>query len=654
MSQIDEVKSRLDIVEVISAYVPLKKAGRNFKGLCPFHVEKTPSFVVFPDSQNWHCFGGCSTGGDVFSFIMKKENLDFGEALRLLAERAGVTLEERRPEQAEEVSRLDHLREILATTASYFGNQLQTSDRAQVAREYVQRRGLNQETIEQFEIGYAPDQWDALRNYLRRKGYSDEDMLETGLIIERDSGGYYDRFRHRLVIPIRDRRGRVIGFGARALDDSIPKYLNSPQTPLFDKSSVLFGLDKAIRGIRARGEVIIVEGYMDVLTAHQYGIDNVIASMGTALTEKQLAELSRSATRFVLALDSDAAGDQATLRGLHLIRQTVGRRKVPTLSARGALRHEDRLTIDLRILSLPEGVDPDELIQADKPRWERLVQDAEPLVKYYLNQIVKDLNLSDPGNKSIAVQEMKPILQELNDEIERRYYIQSLARILQIDEAVVEREVLGDRAAAGKRGASSAPPRRRSRSGAARQLVDELTPTTASARGYDIEGQCLAYLVQRPTLIHQLSFTFAEAGVPFLESGDFLHAESQSIFARITHDAELGTLLEKDQLLEALEGPLAEFLLDLLTQQANAPSTPADEISDDLVQCALRLKARSLRQSVERLYYLLQESTETGQREDVAEYARLVQQYSLALQRINRVIHERSMVGRREHLEPRV
>jgi DNA primase len=368
-----------------------------------------------------------------------------------------------------------------------------------------------------------------------------------------------------------------------------------------------------------------------------------------------LGELARSATRFVLALDSDAAGDQATLRGLHLIRQTVGRRKVPTLSSRGALQHEDRLTIDLRILSLPEGVDPDELIQADKPRWERLVQDAEPLVKYYLNQVVKDLDLSDPRNKSLAVQEMKPILQELNDEIERQYYIQSLARILKIDEAVVEREVLGERASesSGRRRSAGASFGRRSRSGRDRELVDELTPTAISARGYDIEGQCLAYLVAYPTLIHPLSFAFAEAGIPFLDPTDFTRPESQTIFARITLNAEAGALLEKDHLLEALEIPLAEYLADLLARQALAPNTPADEIPDDLTLCALRLKARSLRQRVERLYYLLQEATETDTPEDVAEYARLVQQYSLALQRINRVIHERSMVGRRAHLEPR-
>lgn len=654
MSQVDEIKSRLDIVEFISAYVPLKKAGRNFKGLCPFHVEKTPSFVVFPDTESWHCFGGCGTGGDIFTFVMKKENLDFGEALRLLAERAGVQLEEQRPERAEEESRNDILRAISAAAASYYTHLLQTSQHAQIAREYVEGRGLSNDTVEQFEIGFAPDEWNALLTYLQRKGHSAEDILECGLIIEREGGGYYDRFRNRLMIPIRDRRGRTIGFGARALDDSHPKYLNSPQTPLFDKSSVMFGLDRATRDIRARGEVVIVEGYMDVLTAHQYGIRNVIASMGTALTEKQLRDLSRLASRFVLALDSDAAGDQATLRGLHLIRQTLGRQKVPTLSSRGVLQHEERLLIDLRILSLPAGLDPDEVIQQDSNQWQQLVERSEPLVQYYLRQVLNDLDLSDPGNKSVAVQEMKPILRELKDPIEQRHYVQSLARMLKIDESVVEREILEDgRAAAGRRKPAYAGYRKRGRSGIDRELVDELTPTMVSSRAFDIEDQCLIYLVKYPSLIHQLSYTFTESQIPFLEPGDFVRVENQTIYARLERNAEQGELQETTHLLESLEAPLVEHLARLLDRGEVVPGISTDDIPDDLTQCALRLKGRSLRQNVERLYYLLQESAELNTEEEMATYGRLVQQFSLILQRIDQAIHARSMVGRRQHLEHR-
>lgn len=657
ISQVDEIKERLDIVDVISGYVPLKKAGRNFKGLCPFHAEKTPSFIVFPDTGTWHCFGACNTGGDIFTFIMKKENVDFGEALRLLADKAGIVLETRRPEMTEAERRLDRLREIHAAAASFYHHLLVHSPRAQGAREYVERRGLSQETVERFELGYAPDEWDALLRYLTGKGYAPADLLEAGLIIEREgSAGYYDRFRHRLIIPIRDRRGRTIGFGARALDDTLPKYLNSPQTPLFDKSAVLFGLDKAARGIRARGEAVIVEGYMDVLTAHQHGIDNVVASMGTALTETQLQQLAQLTSRFILALDADVAGDQATLRGLHLVRQTVGRRKVPRLTAQGTLQQETRLMVDLRILTLPAGYDPDELIREDVTRWEELVRHAQPLVEYYLNQVIKGLDLDDPANKSKVVQEMKPILLELSDEVERYHYIQRLARKVRVDEAAVEREVLGQKAPAARirRPPAKVETRWRKQAWAESGLVDLGTPAPTGPRDFGIEEQCVFYLVCFPRLIHPLSFAFAEAGVPFVEPEDFSRAENQAIYVRIKQNAEQGLLASAEELLNTLEEPLASYLETLLELEASTPHVPEDKTLEDLIRCTFRLKARSLRQNLERLYYLLEESDEALDREQVLIYTQLIQQHLSALQQIDKTLHARSMLGRRQQLEPRI
>ncbi len=285
MSAVDEIKQRLDIVEVISSYVTLKKAGRNYKGLCPFHAEKTPSFVVFPDTQSWHCFGACGTGGDVFSFIEQQENLDFPGALRLLARRAGVSLKPRTEADAAQDKLKKRLHEINERAAEYFHNLLLNSTEGQTARNYLSQREINRETLSRFQLGYALDDWQALSDYLQGRGYKPDDLLTAGLIIEREGGGHYDRFRGRLIIPIRDERGGVVGFGARALDDSPPKYINSPQTPAFDKSTLLFGLDLAKGTIRREGLAVIAEGYMDVLTAHQHGITNVVASMGTALTE---------------------------------------------------------------------------------------------------------------------------------------------------------------------------------------------------------------------------------------------------------------------------------------------------------------------------------------------------------------------------------
>ena len=651
MSQIDEINDRLYVVEVISAYVPLKKAGRNYKGLCPFHAEKTPSFVVFPETGTWHCFGACNTGGDIFSFIMKKENLDFGEALRLLAQKAGVVLEERQPASAEEQTHLARLYELHSVASTYYHHLLQTSSRAQIARDYIARRGLNQETVDNFELGYAPDEWDALLRYLTSKGYALADILEAGLIVEREDGsGHYDRFRGRLMIPIRDRRGRVIGFGARALDDSVPKYLNSPQTPLFDKSRILFGLDRAAHSIRNRGEVVIVEGYMDVLATHQYGADYVVASMGTALTETQLAQLSRLATRFVLALDPDLAGDQATLRGLHLARQTLGRRKVPTLNARGAVQHEERLLVDLRILSLPAGKDPDEVIREDPAGWETLLAKAQPLVEYYMNQVTKGLDLNDARGKSQAVQQMKPILLELADEIERRHYIQQLARRVRLDEAVIEREIMGERAAALSRRPTRGESRRRA-AALESALADYTTPTPARRTDFGIEEQCLLYLIRHPSLIHQLSFAFGEADVPFLTAEDFGRSENRAIFACILANAEAGQLQSAEELTSALGEPLGGYIQQLLAQTAEGPAVSEEELSDDLARCALRLKGRSLRQAVDRLYYLLQEPAEGLEAEQAEAYAELARNYMASISQIDRTLHARTMVGRRQTLE---
>ncbi|HEY73791.1 MAG TPA: DNA primase, partial [Thermoflexia bacterium] len=319
MSVVDEIKERLDIVEVISSYTPLKKSGRNYKALCPFHSEKTPSFVVFPESQHWHCFGACAEGGDLFSFVMKHEGWDFRTALEELARRAGVELRPRTPAQVKEEEEADRLRELLTTAARYYNHLLQHASEAKAARAYIARRSLDDETVERFRLGYSLPGWNRSRDYLTEQGYTIEELVKAGLLVRKETGSTYDRFRERLMIPIRDAQGRVIGFGARTLDpEGVPKYLNSPQTPLFDKSRTLFGLDLARKTIRRKDQVVIVEGYMDVMQAQQAGFANVVAQMGTALTEPQLRQLQRYTKRLVLALDPDAAGVQATLRGVEV------------------------------------------------------------------------------------------------------------------------------------------------------------------------------------------------------------------------------------------------------------------------------------------------------------------------------------------------
>jgi len=288
MSVIREVKQRIDVMELVSEYVTLQKAGRNYKGLCPFHSEKHASFFVSPEQQTWHCFGACGTGGDIFSFVMKKEGVEFGEALRLLAEKAGISLRPREGRDRAAAEESEELFAINEAAAEYYHHLLLSAKAGEAARSYLARRGMTPEIVKEFRLGCSPESWDAMKNYLIGKGYSERKIAQAGLVVEKEGGGSYDRFRNRLMFPICDVRGRITGFGARALDDSLPKYMNSPQTAVFDKSSILYGIDKAKSAIRKKDSVIIVEGYTDVMTAYQNGWQNVVGSMGTSLTEKQV------------------------------------------------------------------------------------------------------------------------------------------------------------------------------------------------------------------------------------------------------------------------------------------------------------------------------------------------------------------------------
>jgi len=411
MSAIDEVKQKLDIVEVIGQYVTLKKAGRNLTALCPFHSEKTPSFFVFPERQSWHCFGACNTGGDVFAFIMKKEGLDFGEALRLLAQRAGVTLPSR-AEYGEKKEEKEEFYQANDAAALYFHNLLLNSPAAAKAKSYIEKRGFTARTISDFQIGFSLDTWDALKLYLMEKGHSEKTLVTAGLLYENEKGKTSDRFRGKLMIPIRDSRGRVTGFGARVLDDSLPKYVNSPQTPTFDKSGTLYGIDRAAAEIRKQDKAIIMEGYMDVIMAHQYGVTNAVASMGTAITETQVNILKKLSKNLILSLDADAAGEEAMLR-------TVG--------------FENVLGAEIRVIRLPEGKDPDEVMLQDMSKWQELVDNAMPLIDFLFEKTVVKLDLTTARDKSGAVDRLLPVLSAINDPIRQAHYLQKLAALVKVD-----------------------------------------------------------------------------------------------------------------------------------------------------------------------------------------------------------------------------
>ncbi|MGH2371243.1 MAG: DNA primase, partial [Chloroflexota bacterium] len=438
---IDEIKQRIDIADLVSQTVQLKKAGRGFKGLCPFHQEKTPSFHVYPDQGTFHCFG-CSKSGDAFTWLQETEHLDFGEALRRLADRAGVRLPERtapKPDPQAQASA-----DALADAAAWFHAQLLRAPDAEAARQYLQRRGVKRETAERFGLGWAPDRWDALTGHLRAKGLTPQQIEEAGLALSGERG-LHDRFRGRVMFPIRNPDGTVTGFGGRTLGDGQPKYLNSPQTATFDKSATLYALDLAKPGIRKDGCAVIVEGYMDVVLPHQEGFANVVASLGTALTERQIDLLRRYTGTIVLALDADAAGQAATLRGLEVARQALAEKRRPVPGRATRTGYLQLSAGQIKIAVLQGGKDPDEIVREDPQAWQRLIDSAVPMMDHKVEVELGRVDRSDPQSQAGAVQELARFLVQVPDPIEWDYYVNNIAQRLRLDVRAVRDEV--DRAA---------------------------------------------------------------------------------------------------------------------------------------------------------------------------------------------------------------
>ncbi len=429
MSVIDDIKSRIDLVELISETVKLRRSGSTYTGLCPFHAHthNTPSFAVWPDSGYWKCFGQCNEGGDLFKFVMKRDGVDFSEALRTLALRAGVELKPRTPQERAEDDSLDRLRQLLETAVTYYNHLLQHAPQAQAARDHLAGRGLTAKAVELFQLGYALESWDAGLKYLTSKGYSAQDLLAAGLIVEREAEGgetvrTFDRFRDRLMIPVRDERGRMTGFQARALKPEGPgvgpKFMNSPQTALFDKGRTLFALNLARQAIREQQQAIIVEGNLDAVAAHQAGFANVVSSQGTALTEHQLRLLKKFTKRIILALDADAAGDAATLRGLTVARETLDREADISFDPRGLVQTEGRLGTDIRVMTLPPGLDPDDVIRRDPAEWRRYVEAAESVAAYVIRVLTAGRDLDDPKVKTDVAAAVLPLIDDISQPIE--------------------------------------------------------------------------------------------------------------------------------------------------------------------------------------------------------------------------------------------
>ncbi len=487
MSVTDEIRSKLDIVDTVSRYVPLRQSGRAFKANCPFHTERTPSFIVNPERQSWRCFGACATGGDVFSFVMKAENLEFGDALRSLARRAGVQLGS--PKDRKETNRAHSVNRA----AAEFYQRALASDAGAVGRKYLDERGVGAQARERFQLGLSPNQWGALCEYLRTHDFSADDILAAGLARRSERGQLYDFFRGRLMFPIWDRDGNVAGFGARALDDSNPKYINTAATEAFDKRNTLYALHMAIPTIRQSGTAVIVEGYMDAIAAHENGYMNVVASMGTALTESQVSQLRALARDYVLALDPDAAGQEATLRSLEsswrVFRGVAARRSAASQSVLSQWKPPM-----LKVAELPSGLDPDALIRENPKLWESTIDAALPLLDFVIPALVSRTDLSVPDSRANIAREVGRLIQKIDD-MDQFAYWNKLAEALGVPLDTLRASMgTGGGGRRGRRGGE-----RRAESEDVEVSANMLADRRASAH----EELALTLLIRYPSLIEE-------------------------------------------------------------------------------------------------------------------------------------------------------
>jgi DNA primase len=633
MNSIEEIKARLDITDIVSETVQLKRSGKNYTGFCPFHPNtRTPAFVVWPETGTWRCFGQCNEGGDIFKFIMKREGWDFPEALTQLAKRAGVQLRPQTPQEAIQKEEHARLRALLEEAVAFYRHHLLKTEKGQAALEYLHGRGLSDETIELFELGYAPEGWDTTSPYFLDKGYTRDDLLDVGLVSENDQGGVYDRFRHRLMIPIRDGRARITGFGARALTpDEMPKYLNSPQTVLFDKSRILYGLDKARRAIRREDQVVIVEGYLGVIVPHQAGFTNLVASMGTALTEHQLRVLKRLTRCMILALDSDAAGAQATMRGLQVARAALDREADLVFDARGLLGSEGRLNADIRVTTLPEGQDPDDVVNEAPEKWEALIEAAQPIVSHVMNTLTANQDINDPKVKTAVAGQVMPLIQDLPNAIERDTYVQQLARLLKVD----ERSLLashGQTRQARKR-------RKPSRSRSEETIESQAPEKRVSQPIKNLEEHCISIIIRHPELIYRVDRALQQTGLPRISAEDFNLTNNQEIFKVSLSSLNQDQMEPLDFALDNLPFPLLEYADKILVQTKDLD--PYEEhVLADLLRSILRLREYNINQSNNQLRFLMEDAQEGGDLR-TEEYEKAIQENALALNKIYQALSTR-------------
>ena len=587
---IAEIKSKLPAIDVVGETVALKRAGTVYKGLCPFHGEKTPSFIVTPERETWHCFG-CGEHGDIFTFLMRRDGLEFREALQRLAEKAGVELSER---TAREDRRKKRLREALEAAIAWYREVLLQAHQAEQARAYLVERGFTEATLDRFGLGYAPNTWEALTKRLRSKGFSDQELGDAGLASPSTRGGVYDRFRGRIMIPIRDVSGRPIGFGGRIMPGAEgPKYLNSPATPLFDKSRTLYGIDLAKGAIRREKLAVIVEGYTDVMAAHQAGFENVVASLGTALTAGQVELANRYADGVALAYDVDLAGEAATQRGL--VEELQG------------------VVSKVRVIRIPAGKDPDEYIQTDPEGWREAVASAEELLPYFMERAASEVDMRQAQGRSAYTRRMLDLLRRIPDRVEQDSYVPQLSRLAGIDERILRDELT--------RGPAPMP---------VRPADDGRRPDDEPQLG-SFEREALTLLLLNPMLVAEVP---ADEPLPIRDPAgrELVSAWRTAVEAaggRPDIEGWVGGL-------DAATGALARSLLASARARGLRPDAETDR--EALRVCLLRLRVTDAEGRMSDLQELIRASAEDDQTTDIRSLEQQFQELTREREQLVRAI----------------
>lgn len=636
-----EVKSKLSVLEIVGEQVQLRKAGTTYKGLCPFHGEKTPSFVVTPGRESWHCFG-CGEGGDIFSFVMRRDGLTFPEALKRLAARAGIEIDER---TSREDARKARLHEVLEQAIAFYHVVLTQSKVGAPALEYLHKRGFTDETIQKFQLGWAPDGWDQMSKMLQaRRNVTVEELAEVGLATARPTGrGSYDKFRSRVIFPIRDAGGTAVGIGGRILpgtamatDSNAPKYLNSPATPIFDKSRTLYLIERARGEMRRSDEAVLVEGYTDALMAHQAGFENVVASLGTALTPAQVALIARYAREIVLAYDVDPAGQHAgSIGGAELFRLI------------GALAAEEtgvEIT-RVRVARLPEGKDPDEVIRETPDLWREAIRTAQPIIEFLIDYYATAFDVRRPEGKRHAVAALIPLLREIRDPVVRDGYLQALARRTGVEERVLLEALRAPESAgqgAGHGGRNEGAPGSSGRFTADAIIsAPDSIDTKAELKAVSLdERKLLRLLLLVPDQQERVADTLKAEGaqLPSTPARELLVA----MLADREGDREAGGTgqFERMRFLEALDPELHGLAIALYAERGPDPNELAgDRVRIGVDQCLLALEAERIKAQMDYISTEIIESEASGDNEAKA---RLLE--------TNRTLYEslRSL-GRRQH-----